>query len=119
MKPNRVWVDSGIAIVEINKSELVSHEDREVLKSTFDSILDKNYQKVIVDLVNVKKLVDDGAIGPIIELGNKLQKVNGTMVLLRPQDQLRRFIIDLAQLNRVFPVFDSFDEAKNYLIEQD
>jgi anti-sigma B factor antagonist len=71
--------------------------------------VDKGNYRIIVDLDEVD-FMDSTGLAVLVGGLKRIKEHEGAMMLTRPKDSIVR-ILSLTGLNKVFPVFESVDEA--------
>lgn len=104
---------SGSEFKEYQIVELVGKIDRLkdsiVLKSHINTLLDKNFTRVALDLSKVTYL-DSGALNVLIYAHNALRKRDGQLVLIRPNEYVKDVleVVGLDKLVKIYPTEEEF-----------
>ncbi len=105
--------DLGILTFDNNVLDnLQIFELKEMLDDMFLDMKEKN-NKIIIDLANVE-YVDSSGLGFLLIINAKLKKLESKLVFTNVRNKVRD-VFDLTQIMDFFKVFNSNDEAINFL----
>lgn len=82
---------------------------RNEYKRLIGQIVQEGYRRLVLDLEGVT-FIDSSALGLLLLTDQNFKLKKGTFSLVNPTGYVRQ-VIELANLPRVIPVFDSFEEA--------
>ena len=98
--------DYGYVIEPHGEIDLVTAHE---LKARLLEAVDEGRRFILVDLDDVH-FIDSTGLGVLLSVQRKLQQVSGTLMVVRPQDTVRR-VFDITSLWDPLRVRDSREEA--------
>jgi len=87
-------------------------EDFPVLVQSIDNLISGGTQRMVLDLDSLP-FINSAALGYLIKVQKSMRKGGGEVVLTRLRPALKN-ILEMTQLDQVFPAFDSTEEAIAY-----
>jgi anti-anti-sigma factor len=90
---------------------------RNEYKRLIGQIVQEGHRRLVVDLEGVTFL-DSSALGLLLLTDQNFKLKKGNFSLVKPTGYVRQ-VIELANLPRVIPVYDSVDDALNSHLEKD
>ncbi len=88
-------------------------EDFPVLIQTVDGLIADGTRRLAIDL-NALAFINSAALGYLIKAHKAMEDQGGEMALCRLQPAIHK-ILEMTQLDQVFPAFETVDEAIVYL----
>ena len=88
-------------------------EDFPVLIQTVDNLITDGSQQIAIDLHGLP-FINSAALGYLVRARQNMEDKGGELVLCRLQPAITR-IMEMTQLDQVFPSFLSVEEAVSYL----
>jgi stage II sporulation protein AA (anti-sigma F factor antagonist) len=101
---------SGYHIVDII-GKIDRLKDSIVLKSHINTLLEKNIQKIALNLSQVTYL-DSGALNVLIYCHNMLKKKDGKLVIIRTNEYVKD-VLDVVGLNKLVKIYGTEEEFEN------
>jgi anti-sigma B factor antagonist len=86
-------------------------KDSIVLKSYFNTLLEKNVGRVAMNLAGVTYL-DSGALNVLIYCNNALRKKGGSLVLIEPNEYVRD-VLEVVGLHRLVKIYAKEEEFEH------
>lgn len=105
----------GVVVVRIDGR--FEFGTRNEYKRLIGQIVQEGYRRLVLDLEGVSFL-DSSAIGLLLLTDQNFKLKKGIFSLVRPTGYVRQ-VIELANLPRVIPVYESLDDALAIGVEQD
>lgn len=109
--------DERGVIVEVHQKLIGDPKNSEMFHSLFKSLLQDDKKKIVVSLRHTT-LVNSQGLGMLIGSYTSVKNAGGVLVLAEVATERVRNILTVTDLVRVFDIFDSIDDALNYLKEQ-
>jgi len=88
-------------------------EDFPMLVQTVDNLIADGTRHLAIDL-HALPFINSAALGYLIKAQKNMERQGGEMALCRLQPAIQQ-ILEMTQLDVVFPAFESVDEAVTYL----
>jgi anti-anti-sigma factor len=79
------------------------------LQETLDGLIDGGARHIVLGVRGVE-FMDSSGLVVLVSVANRLRKLAGDLRLAVPSPQVRS-VVALTRMDRVFPLFDSLDEA--------
>ncbi len=86
-------------------------KDSIVLKSYFNTLMEKDVSKVAMNLTGVTYL-DSGALNVLIYCNNTLRKKEGMLVLIEPNEYVRD-VLEVVGLHKLVKIYDKEEEFEH------
>lgn len=86
-------------------------KDSIILKSYVNTLLEKKFQHVAMNLAQVTYL-DSGALNVMIYCHNTLKKIGGSLVLIEPNEYVRD-VLEVVGLNKLVKIFTTEKEFED------
>ena len=86
-------------------------KDSIVLKSYFNTLLEKDVSRVAMNLAGVTYL-DSGGLNVLIYCNNALRKRNGSFVLIEPNEYVRD-VLEVVGLHKLVKIYEREEEFQN------
>jgi len=86
-------------------------KDSIVLKSCFNTLLEKGVSRVAMNLAGITYL-DSGALNVLIYCNNTLRKKGGELVLIEPNEYVRD-VLEVVGLHKLVKIFAREEEFNN------
>jgi len=98
----------GVTILTVNEKSLL-HENAPYLKEKLFVLVNEGHKNIILDLNEVERM-DSSGMSALLFGKRQANAQQGDLVLLNPQEAVRK-ILQIAQLTRVFELFEDEQEA--------
>ncbi|KPK96903.1 MAG: hypothetical protein AMJ95_11840 [Omnitrophica WOR_2 bacterium SM23_72] len=79
------------------------------LRKTFESIIQRNEKKVLVDFLNVI-YIDSSGLATLIEMFHRLKKIGGTIRFTNMSQKIAN-IFEVTKLHKLFFIFENRESA--------
>jgi anti-sigma B factor antagonist len=79
------------------------------LRKIFDTTINKNIKKVLVDFSQVG-YIDSSGLATLIELFQRLKKIDGKLRICDMQDKVKN-VFEITKLHKLFEIYDSQEMA--------
>ena len=103
-----VKIENGIAVFKLNESRFDS-QIAGLVKAEFTILLTEDVNNLVVDLSEVE-YCDSSGLSALLLAFRILQSQEGQIRIAAPQKSVKT-LIQISQLDRILPIFDSVDEA--------
>ncbi len=103
-----VKTENGIAVFKLHESRFDS-QIAGLVKAEFTILLSEDINKLIIDLSDVE-YCDSSGLSALLVAFKILQSNEGQIRIAAPQKSVKT-LIQISQLDRILPIFDSVEEA--------
>tara|TARA_B100001059_G_scaffold130279_1_gene130282 strand:+ start:698 stop:1069 length:372 start_codon:yes stop_codon:yes gene_type:complete len=101
-----------ITQIEFIESKILDESNIEQISGEMCSVVDEEATpKVIIKFGNVEHL-SSAALGALITVNNRVKGKDGTLCLSEIDTQIRE-VFTITKLDKIFPIFETTDEAIN------
>ncbi|MEM6456350.1 MAG: STAS domain-containing protein [Acidobacteriota bacterium] len=84
-------------------------QSAEAFATTLQKILDEEEGHVLIHLAHINH-IDSTGIGELVGYLGRFRTQDRKLILVQPSDRIRR-LLDMAQLQTLFPIYDDLDAA--------
>ncbi len=103
-----IKTENGIAIFKLNESRFDS-QIAGLVKAEFTILLTEDVNKLVVDMSEVE-YCDSSGLSSLLLAFRIIQSQEGHIRIAAPQKSVRT-LIQISQLDRILPIYDSVEEA--------